>query len=127
MAGRRLTAGRIEHDQPPGPICRLPRRCAEVAEERPHDPRQEQIDEGQEQQPDGPQDEEVAVHQSGAPATSTTIAVSPTSSRSPTPRTTSVTGTPLTREPLVLPRSAYTSVPRRPEMRPWWRETLPSW
>ena len=66
---------------------------------------QEQVEQGQEQQPDGPQDEEVAVHQSGAPATSTTIAVSPTSSRSPTPRTTSVTGTPLTREPLVLPRS----------------------
>ena len=90
----------------PGPIGRLAGRGAQVAQQGPDDAEQEQVDEAEEEQPDGPQDEQEAVHQSGAPATSTTSAVSPTSSRSPTPSTTSPTGTPLTRDPLVLPRSA---------------------
>ena len=80
----------------------------------------------EEEEPDAPQDEQEAVHQLGAPAPSTTSAVSPSSSRSPRPRTTSVTGVPLTVEPLVLPRSVYTSVPRRPVIRPWWRLTRES-
>ena len=105
VAGGRFAARRFEDDQAPGSIGRFAGRRAQVAQQRADDPVQEEIEEGQEQQPDGPQHQEEAVHQSGAPATSTTSAVSPTSSRSPTPRTTSVTGTPLTRDPFVLPRS----------------------
>ncbi len=106
QAGSRLPGRRLEDDQTAGSIRRFTRRRPQVAQQRPDDPVQEEIDEAEEQKPDGPQDEEEAVHQSGAPATSTTSAVSPTSSRSPTPSTTSTTGTPLTREPFVLPRSA---------------------
>src|SRR5690242_12431509 len=105
LAGGRLAAGRREHDEPAGPLGRLAGGGAQVAQQRRDDPREEQVDEPEEQQPDGPHHQEEWVHQFGAPATSTTSAVSPISRRSPAPSTTSVTGTPFTRDPLVLPRS----------------------
>ena len=107
LAGGWLTTRRGEHDQPARSFSGFPGRRPQVAQQGADDPEQEQVDETEEQETDGPQHEqEAVVHQSGAPATSTTSAVSPTSRRSPTPSTTSVTGTPLTRDPLVLPRSA---------------------
>src|SRR4029079_4279705 len=105
LSGRRLTARRREHDEAARTIARLSRGGSQVAQQRGDDAREEQVDEAEEQQPDGPHHDEEAVEQPRPPATSTTSAVSPISRRSPAPRTTSVTGTPLTRDPFVLPRS----------------------
>src|SRR5436190_17305293 len=101
---RRLAAGRRQDDEATWPEHGLPCRGPEVARKNPHDPCEEQVEENQEPEPDGPQDHREAVHQVGSDP-SIWMTVPPTSRRSPTPNTTSLTGSPLTREPLVLPRS----------------------
>ena len=50
----------------------------------------------------------------------------PTGAHRPGPRAISVTALPFRNEPLVLPRSVYTSMPSRMLIWPWWRETLSS-
>src|SRR5687767_9526072 len=105
-----IATRRIDHDQPAEGRAWLARRRTEVAHQRPNHPGEEDVQKRQEQQPYRPDDEQHAVHQVTSPATSTTMTVSPISMRSPAPRTSSPTCTPFTRDPLVLPRSAYTRV-----------------
>ena len=124
--GERLPAGRLEDDQPARTVRRLAGRRPKVAQERADRPGPGRGRAGRGTAAGRPTGRAGSRPSVGRPGDLDDERRIPDLEPVADAEHDLVTSTPLTREPLVLPRSAKTSVPRRPAIRPWWRETRAS-